>query len=92
MKKSGIVSAVGELPGAQEEISKKKPRIGILTLKVGSNTRILKIIDRVFDYYTLDFLPKDPKVFMAYERSDMDIFDENKTRDYIYLNIRNFST
>lgn len=92
MKNFGIVSAVGELPGAQEEISKKKPRIGILTLKVGKSTEIFNFIDRVFDYYTLDFLPKDPKVFMAYERTDMDIFDENIIKNYIYLNIRNFST
>ena len=32
-----LVSVVGELPGAEEEVSKPKPRVGVLSLKVGSS-------------------------------------------------------
>lgn len=62
----------------------------MLSLKVGSNTDIFNFISRIFDYYTLNFLPKDPSVFMVFERNDLDIFDENLQKKYIYMNIKNF--
>lgn len=85
-----FATVVGELAGAHTEYKKKKPRIGVLTLHIGSAAEMPSIKNRVFDYFTLDFNPEDPEQnIVGFVKSNKDSSD-NELKKYIYLNFRYF--